>query len=297
MKFSVVIPTYNRPLLVARAVRSVLDHLPEAEILVVDDASTVAIEASVRQFAGVRYIRQAINSGPGAARNRGIEAAIGDWVVNLDDDDTLRADAAEIIERALLTTPNIGRYPVIQFRTRSAPEGASYRVLSMSYYLDGKVKGDYTPVLQARAFRSAGLRYPESRIGAEHQLWYAVAERWGIPTWSELIVDVRREPGPRLCSAVMQIRHAREHAMAQERTLADFGHLMQGRFRGCRLRHLLGASTYWLVNGDKNRSRCWSRRAATEFRSLRAAALVGLSYVPAVCAQVLLRGYRRLHRA
>jgi len=296
MKFSVVIPTYNRPHLVVRAIDSVLEHLPEAEVLVVDDASTIPTEEVVARFPGVRYLRQPENRGPGAARNRGIDEASGDWILMLDDDDTLRADTGDILTCAILTTPNVERYPVMQFRTRSAGQAEPYRVLTVADYLGGAVTGDYSPVLQTRTFRSAGLRYPESRIGAEHELWYAAANS-GIPSWAEQIVDVHAEPGPHLCSAGMQIREAREHAVSQEQTLANFGHLMEGPFRLCRLRHLLGASTYWLVAGEKRRSRNWSRVAAIQFRSLRAAGLLVLSFLPAYCARVLLRGYRRMQRA
>jgi len=297
MKLSVVITTYNRPHLVGRALRSLLDCFADAEVLVVDDASVTATEEVVARFPGVRYLRQPENRGPGAARNRGIDEANGDWILILDDDDTLRPEAAEILTCAILTTPNIARYPVVQFRTGRTAQPEPYRVSIMADYLGGEIRGDYTPVLQTRTFRSAGLRYPENRVGAEHGLWYAVAGGWGIPSWSESIVEARREPEAHLCSTDAQIRRAREHAASQEQTLADFGHLMDGPFRICRLRHLLGASTYWLVAGEKRRSRNWSRMAAVQFRSLRAAGLLILSFLPAYCARVLLRGYRRLQRA
>jgi hypothetical protein len=290
MKFSVVIPTYNRPHLLARAIRSVEEHLPGAEIVVVDDASIMPEPVG----AGVRYFRQPRNQGPGAARNRGIAQATGDWLICLDDDDTIRAGAAETIARAILTTLDIEQYPVLQFRTGDAREIGPFRLFTLDDYLGGAVAGDFTAVLQARAFRSAGLGYPSGRTGSEHELWYQVAERWGIPTWPEPVVEVHHERGARLCSAAAQIREARSHALSQERTLAAFGHLMEGPFRLCRLRHLLGASTYWLVAGERRRSRDSSRTAARQFHSVRAAALYGLSYLPTACARVLLRGYRRL---
>ena len=92
-RFSVVIPVYNRR-----------DHAeaclaaftgPEAagvEVIVVDDGSTddtpAAVEAIAAQSRGaeIRLIRQA-NAGPGPARNRGVEAARGDWVIFHDSDD------------------------------------------------------------------------------------------------------------------------------------------------------------------------------------------------------------------
>ena len=159
-------------------------------------------------------------------------------------------------------------------------------MLTIDDYLGGAITGDYTPVLQSRAFRTAGLRYPDNRIGASHELWYAVAERWGIPTWAEEIVDVHSEPGQRLCSVEAQIREARQHALSQEHTLAAFSHLMEGPFRSCRLRHLLGRVD--LLAGGGRQAPISPAGAGPRPRSstsLRAAALFGLSYLPAVCAR------------
>ena len=91
-KFSVVIPTHNRAADLAEAVRSVRDQTyPAHEIIVVDDGSTDDTPQVVESLANggipLRYLRQA-NQGAGAARNRGIRAAAGDWIALLDLDDT-----------------------------------------------------------------------------------------------------------------------------------------------------------------------------------------------------------------
>ena len=85
---SVVIPAYNRPDLVGRAVRSALTQRPQppAEVVVVDDCSSDATGAAARA-AGARVIRHEVNRGEGAARNTAIRAARGEWVAMLDSDD------------------------------------------------------------------------------------------------------------------------------------------------------------------------------------------------------------------
>ena len=88
MNISVIIPTYNRAHLLSRAVQSVLNQtMPAHEIIIVDDGSTDnTAELINQQFSQCRYIQQP-NMGVSAARNRGIEAATGDWLAFLDSDD------------------------------------------------------------------------------------------------------------------------------------------------------------------------------------------------------------------
>jgi glycosyltransferase involved in cell wall biosynthesis len=86
--FSVIIPTYNNGSTLARAIESVLAQTHAAhEIIVIDDGSSDDTTEVVRKFADrIIYLRQA-NAGVSAARNRGMEAASGDWLAFVDADD------------------------------------------------------------------------------------------------------------------------------------------------------------------------------------------------------------------
>ena len=84
---SVVVPTYNRPAQLEACLETlVAQEGIEYEIIIVDDGSAEPLEPICARFGDrVTYIRQE-NTGPAAARNRGVEAARGAFVALTDDD-------------------------------------------------------------------------------------------------------------------------------------------------------------------------------------------------------------------
>jgi glycosyltransferase involved in cell wall biosynthesis len=89
-----VIPTRNRPELVTRAVRSVLAQTyPHIEVVVVVDGPDAFTTDELAKFSDghddnrVRVITLPKSAGGAAARNAGVEAAHGEWIALLDDDD------------------------------------------------------------------------------------------------------------------------------------------------------------------------------------------------------------------
>ena len=95
---SVIIPTYNRSQKVARAIQSVLDQsFGDLEIIVVDDGSTDdTYQCLDRLRSSITYIRQLVNRGVSAARNRGIKSSLAPWIAFLDSDDYWLKDKLQV---------------------------------------------------------------------------------------------------------------------------------------------------------------------------------------------------------
>ncbi|MGN6755236.1 MAG: glycosyltransferase family 2 protein, partial [Thermomicrobiales bacterium] len=84
-QLSVVMPAYNEAASLERVLWQVMEQLPDAEIIVVDDASTDDTPA-IAARCGARVVRQPYNKCNGAAVKAGIRAAHGDVVLLLDAD-------------------------------------------------------------------------------------------------------------------------------------------------------------------------------------------------------------------
>lgn len=90
MKFSVIIPTYNRALLIEDTIQSILNQsFTDFEIIVVDDGSTDHTEEVVKRFSSdPRFsYHKKINGERGIARNYGAALARGEYVNFFDSDD------------------------------------------------------------------------------------------------------------------------------------------------------------------------------------------------------------------
>lgn len=102
MRISVVLPTHNRAGLLREAMASVRNQTwPDWELVVIDDGSIPPVRREPENGLDntLKWLRNELPQGLSNARNRGIEAAEGDIVTFLDDDDLLAENALADIAR------------------------------------------------------------------------------------------------------------------------------------------------------------------------------------------------------
>jgi len=155
-KVSVIIPTYNRPDLLFRAIESVLDQTyASLECIVVDDGSPADSSSVVEKFGDdrLRYFEHETNQGASAARNTGIQHARGEYIAFLDDDDEwLPTKLDKQVEFFFKQSDDIGLiYTWMNYRKQSGELIRAYTPIHSGYIfphvLDGQRIGSCSTLM------------------------------------------------------------------------------------------------------------------------------------------------------
>ncbi|WP_447973285.1 glycosyltransferase family 2 protein [Nitrospira sp. Kam-Ns4a] len=152
---SVVIPVFNGAPFVAKAVASVrAQGIPDVEILVVDDGSTDGTQAVLRELersAGIVWFQQD-HGGPARSRNRGIEAACGEFVALLDCDDVWLPGKLEAQLAVMRRCPEVGLVHT------------DYEVVYEDGRVETRVRARASPEPLVRAFAGGHVALPSTLL-------------------------------------------------------------------------------------------------------------------------------------
>lgn len=188
MKFSVIIPLYNKEHYVKKTIESVLRQTClDYEIIVVDDGSidrSLEIAQSVKSEK-IHIITQK-NQGVSVARNTGIENAKGTYIAFLDADDEWRENYLETIDELTSNYPQsdifVTAYAVnmgngkINYSTQLSPETGCLE----SYWLTLAKGYDFVwtsaTAIRRQALIDAGKFRPGEKIGQDLDMWARIAK-------------------------------------------------------------------------------------------------------------------------
>jgi glycosyltransferase involved in cell wall biosynthesis len=179
LRVSVVIPAYNAASFVGEAIASIrAQGRQPAEIIVVDDGSTDQTAAVAAGLGSdIRVLRQPVNLGPAAARNRGIEAATGTVIASLDADDLWPSDAMALLLSRLEQPP----YPAIAAgRIKVIGEDLPARpIVEAADSLNGFALNFGCTIIRRQVFHEIGLLNAGLRFGEDTD-WFMRAREHGI---------------------------------------------------------------------------------------------------------------------
>lgn len=233
---SVIITTYDHAHYLADSIGSCLSQQhPDLEVIVVDDGSNDDPEVVVRRYPEVRYLRKP-NGGLSSARNAGLAAATGTFVLFLDADDWLLPGALHASTACLARRPEAGfvagghRYALAD---RSCPAhmsqlrfpiGAGAGTMDVERgYRDlvrlGNHVGMHGAVMYRRSALEACGAFDETlRTCEDYDVLLKVAQRFPVAYHTDLVAVYRRhdvsmssDPAPMLRDTLLVLRRQRRY--------------------------------------------------------------------------------------
>lgn len=196
IKFSVIIPLYNKAPYVRKALDSVFAQTnKDWELIIVDDGSTDNSADVVRELVignsklvndQFRLISQP-NAGVAAARNNGVAASHGEYVCFLDADDWWEPNFLEELGRLIREYPDAGLYATnyVYYKPGKTHVALSLDRGYMNYpeaYLHSKQMPvtSITTCMQRRVFDEMGGFPLEIKLGEDFLLWAETALHYPI---------------------------------------------------------------------------------------------------------------------
>lgn len=111
---SIIIPAYNAEKTISETLGSILalpDKESKVQIIVIDDCSTdktsYIVQSYVDKYCNVHLLKQEQNHKQGAARNRALKFAMGEYVTFADADDIMLPDLMMAIEEAVTSNVDV----------------------------------------------------------------------------------------------------------------------------------------------------------------------------------------------
>jgi glycosyltransferase involved in cell wall biosynthesis len=210
---SVIIPCYEQAHFVGEAIESVLAQTyGHAEIIVVDDGSPDDTFHVATRFPGVRCLRQE-NQGLSAARNAGLRASTGDFVVFLDADDRLvpgalavgvaslaaRADCAFVYGHTRDITADGSPLPTLP--TACVEENHYLALLKTNYiYMPAMV------MYRRAALESAGGFDPSVNASADYDIYLRITRTAPVFCHNTVVAEYRQHGSSMSRNAALMLK-------------------------------------------------------------------------------------------
>lgn len=222
MKITLTIftPTFNRAHLLPRVFRSLQKQNNfDFEWLIVDDGSTDGTSKLIRNFQErnsnfpIRYIYQE-NGGKHRAINRGVQEAQGDYILILDSDDEIIANAVSLVlQKARTIEDDPGIAGVVGRKIYSYGEmigGKSnfFEIVANSLFLryEQRIKGDLGEVFKTTVLKKFPFpEYKNEKFCPEALIWNRIAQKYSLLFFNEAfyIADYQKDG---LTSSIVGIR-------------------------------------------------------------------------------------------
>ena len=198
MRFSVIIPVYNKGPYIKKALESVLGQsFRDFELIVVDDGSaddSYDEAKSVLEDSAVKcQLLQQKNAGVSTARNNGVTASCGDYICFLDADDWWETSFLEKMDQFIRDYPEAGIYGTNYFYVKNGRSRVCVDSIETGYinYCQSYARKLQMPLwtgavcIPRRVFEEMGGFRPHLKLGEDFDLWIKIALKYKVAFLNE----------------------------------------------------------------------------------------------------------------
>ena len=193
MRFSVIIPLYNKGPYVSKAIQSVLEQtFKDFEVIVVDDGSSddsFERAKSVLESGTIKYqLIHQDNAGVSTARNNGVVLSSGEYVCFLDADDWWASTFLERMDWLIKTYPDAGIYGTNYYYVKNGHERVCVKGAETGYinycrvYAEGMSMPLWTGAVAVPrwSFEEMGGFRPHLKVGEDFDLWIKIVLKYKV---------------------------------------------------------------------------------------------------------------------
>lgn len=236
MRYSVIVPLYNKAEYVERTLASLLAQTyGDYEVIVVDDGSTddsYAVACRATEGREQCHVLRQANAGVAAARNSGAQSAQGEYICFLDADDWWEPTFLEEIDRLVSTYPDAGLYATGYYlvkngKQRVAPIGvnASFKAGYINYCqtyartLCMPVTSSSVAIPRQVFYDSEGFR-SGILLGEDFDLWIRIALKYPVALINRPLANYFQDIPPSR-RATRRLHNPKQHMLWNLDYLAD----------------------------------------------------------------------------
>ncbi len=223
---SIIVPLFNYRRFIKDNIESILaQSIKDWELVIVDDCSTDNPYDIIKYYESnkIRYIRLDKNLGYGNAKNVGIRAVSGEWIVVLDADDMLTKKSLELRLRLLDKKRKKwchakayefgGIEPPYKFKVRERRSFLRFKQMQKT----GKYKDLWksihaqTVMIHIDIYRKVGLYEPSLRSMGDKEMWARIINNVGKPLFVNKYVAYYRQHGLQMHRSKIKLRNLEKY--------------------------------------------------------------------------------------
>ena len=198
MKFSIILPTFNRAYRISKSIDSVINqNFHDWELIIINDGSSDNTDEIVSNYTDkrIKYIKLQKNFGVNVARNIGINLVKGEFTLLLDSVNLLTKNILSKYNHLTINgTYDYIKFPCITQEGKYTVEDPNFTGnIPYKFFLIEKKRGEYATLIKSKLLKKN--KFFEDINGGEGITWKLIARQIKVVRYESLVALIYDNSG------------------------------------------------------------------------------------------------------